>query len=58
MASEWNRALRTAQRVIKQRAETLPGHEGANRDMVQHSQVAGLKAAGTLIAALIEPEES
>ena len=56
--SEWNRALRMAQRILSNRAASLPSMEmGMPGNMVAHPQVAGLKAAVSEIEALIEPEK-
>lgn len=59
MASEWNRGLRTAQRVLKHRMEKLPTYEGGMPgDVRSDPQVPGLRTAISEIEALIEPEES
>lgn len=58
MASEWNRALNTAKRVLTNRLNGLGQREGANREMVDDARSAGLRTAISEINALIEPEES
>lgn len=57
MASEWNRALKTASRVLKNRLDGLGQYEGANREMVDDRRAPGLRTAISEVQALIEPEE-
>lgn len=54
--SEHNKAIRLAQRVIRQQAATFRPVELGYQNMVPDPRVAGYEAAAALLEALIEPE--